>query len=155
VTRIAIAAAVVTGLAAGALGHAAMSGTAERPPVERAVRETPSVAACAASLGRADLAALRGELARLIADRLATTASAPPPAKLADEPAPEAVAAAATARQLIDAALARGSWKDADRQAFHGVLVAMDDAQRGAAISQLLTALNEGRLHTDIVGPVL
>lgn len=42
-----------------------------------------------------------------------------------------------------------------DSQAFHVALVAMNDAQRRTAVSQLLTALNEGRLHTEIVGPVL
>lgn len=154
-SRLALAAAAVAGLTAGMLGHAAMSRSAARSPAGRAAPATPPVAACAASPGQTDLAALRGELARWIDERLPARSSAPPPARPPDEPAPEAVAAVATAGQLIDAALARGSWEHVDRQAFHAALGAMDDAQRGAAISRLLTALNEGRLRAEVIGPIL
>jgi hypothetical protein len=154
-TRLALAAAIAAALVAGALGHAALSSAPAHPPAEPVARANASVATCAASLGRADLAALRSDLAQLIDERLAKPSSAPPAASVPDPPAPEAVAAAATAGQLIDAALARGSWNDADRQAFHTALVDMNDAQRRIAISQLLTALNERRLHTDVVGPAL
>jgi hypothetical protein len=158
VTR--FAGAVAAGLALGALGHAALSRSPVRPPADRAVAGmAPPALACASSISPADLAALRGELARLLDERLGARSgapsSSPPPADTPDEPRPETVAAMATTRQLIDAALVRGSWQDSDRQAFHAALVAMDDAQRGAAISQLLTAINEGRLHTEVVGPVL
>jgi hypothetical protein len=74
----------------------------------------------------------------------------PPAAKVPDAPAPEAVAAAATASQ--------DRWRPGARVLAGcrapgvGALVTMDDAQRAAAVSQLLTALNE---DADVVGPVL
>lgn len=133
-TRLAMSGAVVAGLALGALGHAALSGSRAPAPNDRAARTAAPGVACARSIGPADLAALRDELTRRIDERLASPpgAPAPPPAKAPDEPRPEAVAAVATAHEVIDAAVARGTWLDADRQSFHTALIAMDE--RNAAL---------------------
>jgi hypothetical protein len=117
--------------------------------------------ACNASLAPSDLAALRAELAALIDDRLGDRSHGPgslqrPAApQRPDEPTAEAVAAAATASQVLDTALAQGIWKDANRAAFRTALVAMTDAQRSEATSRLLIALNEGHLRLEVAGPIL
>jgi hypothetical protein len=116
--------------------------------------------ACNASLAPSDLAALRAELAALIDARLGDASHGPgspqrPAPQRPDEPPAEAVAAAGAASQVLDTALAQGTWKDADRAAFRTALGAMTDAQRSEATSHLLTALNEGHLRSEVVGPIL
>jgi hypothetical protein len=158
----ALVASVALGTALGALGHAALIRQAPREAVPTALRaEPPARVACNASLAPSDLAALRAELATLIDDRLGDKSHGPgspqrPAApQRADEPTAEAVAAATTASQVLDTALTQGTWKDADRAAFRAALGAMTDAQRSEATSRLLTALDEGHLHSEVVGPIL
>ena len=62
---------------------------------------------------------------------------------------------AVAAGQVLDTALTQGIWKDTDRAAFRAAYGAMTDAQRGEAMSRLLTALNEGHLRSEVVGPIL
>jgi hypothetical protein len=157
-----LVASVVLGAAMGALGHAALTRQAPREAVPSAIRGEPSArVACTASLAPSDLAALRVELAALIDDRLGDTLNGPdspqrPAApRRPDEPTAEAVAAVATASQILDTALTQRTWKDADRAAFRAVLGAMTDAQRREAMSRLLTALNEGKLRSEVASPIL
>lgn len=160
--RAAVVACVALGAALGALGQAALTRQAPREAVPTAIRgEPPARVACTASLAPSDLAALRADLAAVIDERLGDASHGLPaperpaaPQRPAEPPA-EAVAAAATASQVFDAALTQGTWKDADRAGFRAALVAMTDAQRSAAMSRLLTALNEGQLRSEVVGPVL
>jgi hypothetical protein len=164
---IAVCAALAAGAVLGALGQAALSRPARGEPVQalsRPVRgepvqavgrsAAPPMVACSASLAPADLAALRTELAALIDERLGGAPRPPAPAPR-HEPSAEAVAAATSANQVLDAALASGTWKTADRATFRTAIVAMDAAQRSAAMSRLLTALNEGHLRSEVTGPIL
>jgi hypothetical protein len=160
--HVALVASVALGVALGALGHAALIREAPRAAAPTAIRgEPPARVACSASLAPSDLAALRAELAAVIDDRLGDRSHEPglsqrPAApQRTDEPPAEAVAAATSASQLLDAALAQGTWKDADRAAFRTALVAMTDTQRSEAMSRLLTAINEGHLRSEVVGPIL
>src|SRR5262249_54064873 len=141
---LAVGAAVLVGALLGAVGHAALTRPAPREPAAPVARSAaPAVVACSASLAPADLAALATELAALIDERLGTPGGQPRPPAAAprpEEPSPEAVAALASANQVLDAALAHGAWRDADRSAFRAVVAAMNGAQRGEAMSRLLTA---------------
>lgn len=154
-TRVLCLAALAIGVAIGALGQAALSRPPGHESVQAVARTMPPVVACTASLTPADLAALRGELAKLLDERLSTSPRTQPASPHPDEPAPEAIAAVASANRIVDAALVQGTWKDADRQAFRTAISVMAPAQRGEAMSRLLTALNEGHLHAEVVGPVL
>lgn len=156
--HVALVASVALGAALGALGHAALTRPAPREAVPTAIRGGPPArVACNASLAPSDLAALRAELAALIDDRLGDRSHGPgSPQRPAapqrpDEPPAEAVAAS----QVLDTAQAQGTCKDADRAAFRAAYGAMTDAQRGEATSRLLTALNEGHLRSEVVGPIL
>jgi hypothetical protein len=153
---LALCAALAAGAAAGALGHAALSQPASREPGALVARGAPPpIAACKASLAPEDLAALRNELATLLEERLGGQPGVPVAPRAGEpEPAPEAVAAAVSAGQVIDAALAQGVWRDPDRSAFRSAIAAMTTAQRDQATSRLLTALNEGHLHREVVGPI-
>jgi hypothetical protein len=160
--HVALVASVVLGAALGALGHAALTRQAPPEAIPTAIRgEPPARVACNASLAPSDLAALRAEIAAAIDDRLGDRSHGPDsPERPAapqrrDEPPAEAVAAATAASQVLDTALTQGTWRDADRAAFRTAFGTMTDAQRSEAMSRLLTALNEGHLHSEVVGPVL
>jgi hypothetical protein len=62
-------------------------------------------------------------------------------------------AAAAQAQALLDAALSRRSWTDADREALHAQFPVMSPEQRDGWMQQYAQAINQGRLVADSERP--
>jgi hypothetical protein len=61
--------------------------------------------------------------------------------------------AATQARAVLDAALSRRSWTEADREALHAQFLAMSPAQRDEWLLQYSQAVNQGRLVPDSERP--
>ena len=61
--------------------------------------------------------------------------------------------AATQARAVLDAALSRRSWSDADREALHLQFTVMSPAQRDEWLQQYAQAVNQGRLIPDSEQP--
>ena len=87
---------------------------------------------------------VREELAAVPARAGATVAGG----SAAEIPAPtgEQVAAATQARAVLDSALSRRTWSDADREALAQQSVLMTAAQRDEWLQQFAQAVNQGRL---------
>jgi len=76
-----------------------------------------------------------------------------PPSKLA--PTPEAVAALAHGRTVVDTARAQGRWTDDDAEALRSVLPQLDDASRDEVLQSLTKAVNLGELTVETRGRLL
>ncbi len=61
--------------------------------------------------------------------------------------------AAAAARAVVDAALARGAWTDDDAAALRPHLRTLSAEQRDALLATLFPAVNEGRVRLETSGP--
>lgn len=157
---------VSVGLVAAALTGYLLAGRGSQP------RKAALAPAPAAQLEALDRAALRAMLREeLLALRDARPGE--PAASSATSPAPTAPVPAATdseptpaapptreqdlqyesGRQILDGALARGTWTDADRAGFRGIIMTVTREQRLELLAELAPAINEGRLKLVTAGP--
>jgi hypothetical protein len=124
----------------------------------------PGVARCAVGLGDDDRAAIARAVARELRASATAPASPPAPAPVAQAepeptPPPEGDATPAAPRapgraaSVVQAALDRGSWTDADRTAMRLALAATPDAERGEALRALARAINARRLRVEARPP--
>jgi hypothetical protein len=137
-------------------------------------RSPPSVVVAAAPGGMRgamrdadDLAQVEGELAavRVELARLAARSSAGPEgAKEREGGEKAAVAAVTTPEQVVieeravaqvERAIERGRWGDEDRAILRSLLGGLNREQHEAVMSQLVMALNEGKLQLDPMGSLL
>jgi hypothetical protein len=142
-------------LALFGLGCAALGAWWRGAPAPAAAPPAP-----VARLSSDDVAALRRALAedvrRGIAAALpAGSASTPAPAPAGAEPAPaeapaappRSPAAAKEARRIVDEAVARGSWRPEDADAFRATMPDLDPAELSQILGELTRAINTGKLH--------
>lgn len=102
------------------------------------------------------LDALRAELVRLREELTALQASLQPEAPTArpeSPPPPASIASGQEGHGLIDLALSRGRWDEADAERLRLLLAEMTDAQRMEVMLRLNRAANEGRLRLETRGP--
>lgn len=120
----------------------------------------PAPPAPVARLSSDDLAALRRGLAEDVRRAIASAlpaASAPVPAPAGAEPAPAEAsaepasptraAAQQAARRIVDEAVARGSWRPEDADAFRATMPELDQAELSQILGELTRAINTGKLQ--------
>jgi hypothetical protein len=111
----------------------------------------------AATVAAFDAPALRAEISRIV--REAIREGAPPAERAATpprvEPTPDNFDALASGQQILDTALARKVWTQADGQDFKALLARVTPEQREELMTALLPALNRGDLKPDFAGPPL
>ncbi len=98
-----------------------------------------------------DRAALRTEIREALASINGTPAGSP--AAIAQSPTPEGIAAASKARALLEQELRRKVWTPDDAMQLRQMLGQVTANTRGEIVSQLLSALNEGRMRYEGKGP--
>jgi len=118
--------------------------TAEPAPAERA----PAPSVCVASVDRQ---VLREELARALGGGAGadTPAAAPVPAKQPPPPTPAQAAAFDDARQGVDGALARGSLTSEQADDLRARLMKVDPESHYQLVTELVVALNHGKLKVE------
>ena len=119
----------------------------------------PTPRAAPAAIERAERAELRRVVAEECRRSVTTVVAAVAPTRPEPEPEPEPAAptreqqeAFGQAQTLLASALSAGQWTETDVGAMRDLMPGLSADQREAITSTLFPALNEGRLHTDILG---
>jgi hypothetical protein len=126
-----------------------------RPRDSEPSDSTPTIQTVAAF----NAAAFRREMADMLDEKL-RAAKTEPPAKPEAAPAPEEVtperqAKIEEATTVVDRAVASHRWRESDRAEMAELLPALGQEHFAALMTQIVTAVNEGKLVKEFRGPPL
>lgn len=150
-----IARAIPVAAAAACLGF--LGGRLSAPVSSTTVAARPPPPAVVAVAGACNQQVVLAAIAQLRDDLLAAppAAPAPPAAAAPPEPTFEQRASEERSSQLVDAALARGRWTDADADALRAEMGLVRDETRDQLMRRLAVAVNGQRLRLETSGPPL
>jgi hypothetical protein len=135
-----------TGIAGLAAGWYLAGGRGEQPLAVFADRPA-SIASAPQGLTTDDVRrVVREELARRDGPGESDTAGRPPLTESAPVPSARESAAAAQAQSVLETAISRHAWTEADADAMREVFSGMNADQQGEILRQYAQAVNQGRL---------
>ena len=152
---------IATGLAGLAAGWLLATHFGAQPGAGAAASGIPRSPDSLAGVARSAQAPSLDDVRRVVREELAAarapagggSAAAAELAPTQAEPTPTQVAAQQRARQLIDGAISRGRWGDADVDAMQGVFHQLTPEQQAEVLQQYAMAVNQGRLVPDTDRP--